>query len=75
MISSPFTALPESLVEQVSTSFEHPELTSLHTILRTIPRAQSDFMARVSKEQFTAVRTCLKLSLGLDFDWAIPTHD
>ena len=67
-VEPPFSAITAAkCFWDVSTSFAHLE--------SKIAQDLSDWMESVRKQQFSNLATESQLDLGLDFDWAILTHE
>ena len=73
-VEPPFFAITAaSLFGKVSTSFSHLESDIFaHS---KIAQALSVWMESVCEQQFPSLATDSQLDLGLDFDWAILTHE
>ena len=73
-VEPPFAAITApSLFGDVSTSFAHLERVTFfaHSSLQAL----TDWMGSVCEQQFSSLATDSQLNLGLDFDWAILTHE
>ncbi|MED6266098.1 hypothetical protein CHARACLAT_032171 [Characodon lateralis] len=58
----------------IFTSFEHLQKSTAILLCKT-SQTQSDWMENICEHQFLGLATDSQLDLGLDFDYAILTHE